>query len=133
MSADRLAYLDTSAYLKLVVREPESAALRNELADWPARTSSTLLAVEAVRAARRIGDAAGDRAEAGLDTVALVPMDPAVLAAARRLDPRALRSLDAIHLATALSLGDDLGTVFSYDDRLNAAARAAGVEVRAPG
>ena len=59
-------------------------------------------------------------------------MDDTVLAIARRLDPSELRSLDAIHLATALSIGGDLGALFSYDDRLAAAATAAGLRVLAP-
>jgi len=71
-------------------------------------------------------------AEASLRDLALLPIDDAVLAAARRLDPPDLRSLVAVHLATALSLGSDLGAVFSYDERLVAAARLAGVRVMAP-
>ncbi len=60
-------------------------------------------------------------------------MDDEVLTIARRLNPSELRSLDAIHLATALSIGADLGALFSYDDRLTAAAIAAGLCVLAPG
>lgn len=73
-----------------------------------------------------------DSAEASLSDIALIPMDDAVLAVARHLDPSGLRSLDAIHLATALSIGTDLGALFSYDDRLTAAAEAAGLRVLAP-
>lgn len=127
-----LAYLDTSAYMKLIVEEAESAALARELDRWSAYTSSALLGVEAVRACRRIGEELATAAEAGLADIALVPVDEQVLALARRLDPAQLRSLDALHLATALSIGHDLGAVFSYDDRLAAAAGAAGVLVLAP-
>lgn len=127
-----LAYLDTSAYVKLFVEEPESAALHHELDQWTAWTSSALLGVEAVRACRRLGEQIANSAEASLRDLALVPMDDRVLTIARRLDPRDLRSLEAIHLATALSMGTDLGALFSYDDRLTAAATAAGVRVLAP-
>jgi len=119
--------------VKLIVGEPESVALHRELGRWMAWTSSALLGVEAVRVCRRLGEEVADSAEASLSDIALVPMDDAVLAIARRLDPRELRSLDAIHLATALSIGTDLGALFSYDDRLTAAALAAGLSVVAPG
>jgi len=118
--------------VKLIVDEPESVALHRELGRWSAWTSSALLGVEAVRACRRLGDGVADSAEASLSDIALVPMDDAVLAIARRLDPSELRSLDAIHLATALSIGTDLGALFSYDDRLTAAAVAVGLRVLTP-
>jgi uncharacterized protein len=86
-----------------------------------------------VRACRRLGAVVADAAEASLADIALVPIDDEVLAVARRLDPLDLRSLDAIHLATALSIGGDLDALFSYDDRLTAAADAAGLRVLAPG
>jgi len=127
-----LAYLDTSAYVKLIVDEPESVVLHRELSRWSTWTSSALLGVEAVRACRRLGEEVADSAEASLSDIALVPIDDEVLASARRLDPSELRSLDAIHLATALSIGTDLGALFSYDDRLTAAARAAGLRVLTP-
>jgi predicted nucleic acid-binding protein len=79
-----------------------------------------------------LGEAVADSAEASLSDIALIPMDDQVLAVARRLDPSELRSLDAIHLATALSIGTDLGALFSYDDRLGAAAAAEGLRVLAP-
>ncbi len=124
--------MDASAYVKLIVAEPQSVALHRELARWSGWTSSALLGVEAVRACRRLGEAVADSAEASLSDIALVPMDDAVLTIARRLDPSELRSLDAIHLATALSIGADLGALFSYDDRLTAAGIAAGLRVLAP-
>jgi uncharacterized protein len=61
-----------------------------------------------------------------------VPIDDPVLDLAAGLEPPALRSLDAIHLATALSLGDDLGAMYVYDERLRAAAIAAGLRAEAP-
>lgn len=118
--------------MKLIVEEPESGALFDELAGWSALTSSVLLSVEAVRACRRLGGEIADDAQARLTDLALVPIDSQVLTIARRLEPAELRSLDAIHLATALSIGSDLDAVFSYDDRLTAAAAAAGLRVLAP-
>lgn len=128
-----LAYLDTSAYVKLVLREPEHAALARELERWPARISSALLRVEAERACARYGDGGWvERARVGASSLALLPLDDAVLRAAARLTPPGLRTLDAIHLATALSTGRRLGVLFSYDDRLCEAAQAAGVAVARP-
>jgi uncharacterized protein len=119
--------------VKLIVDEPESMALYRELARWSAWTSSALLGVEAVRACRRLGKGVAESAEARLRDIALIPMDDELLTVARRLEPGELRSLDAIHLATALSIGTDLGALFSYDDRLSAVATAAGLRVSAPG
>jgi predicted nucleic acid-binding protein len=85
-----------------------------------------------VRACARYGAQSAARAEAGLEAVTLVPLDAAVLRDAARIEPAALRSLDAIHLSTALSLGADLGAMYVYDERLAAVARAAGIRVEAP-
>jgi predicted nucleic acid-binding protein len=128
-----LAYLDTSAYVKLVLREPERAALEAALRRWPARISSVLLRVEAERACARYGEQPWvERARDGLASLALLPLDEAVLRGAAALRPAGLRTLDAIHLATALSTGRRLGVLFSYDDRLCDAARDAGVPVERP-
>jgi predicted nucleic acid-binding protein len=72
-----------------------------------------------------------ERAERALSGVALIPLDGAILDAAAALELPALRTLDAIHLASALSLGKDLA-VYTYDVRLAEAAADAGVAVRAP-
>jgi uncharacterized protein len=88
--------------------------------------------VEVLRATARYGPEEVARAAAALNGVVLVPLDDAVLYVAARLEPPTLRSLDAIHLATALSLGPDLGAMFVYDERLAAAARDAGLRVEAP-
>ena len=124
-------YVDTSALIKLVRWEPESAALRRELAG-SALVSSSLLAVEARRAARRYGELALTRTNAALATITLIPLDSAVLDAAGDLNPPELRSLDALHLATVVSLGADLGRFHCYDARLANAARALGLEVSEP-
>lgn len=62
----------------------------------------------------------------------MLPVDEATLETAAALEPAELRSLDALHLAAALSLGDDLRRVYCYDARLAAAASARGLEVRRP-
>lgn len=94
--------------------------------------SSALLRVEAVRACARYGREYADRAEEGLDAVALLPLDDTVLAAAARLGPPALRALDALHLASALSLDEDLGVLVAYDGRLLEAAARHGLTVATP-
>ena len=103
-------YLDTSAFIKLVRSEPESAALRRELAGREL-LSSALLTVEGRRAARRSGELASERARAALTAITLIPLDQPILDAAAELDPAELRSLDALHLATALSLNQDRAPV----------------------
>lgn len=84
------------------------------------------------RVARRIGGGAIRRGRSVLARLALVELDQDVQRAAATLGPPELRTLDAIHLATALSLGDDLGALCAYDTRLMDAARTAGVHVVAP-
>ena len=124
-------YLDTSAFIKLVRSEPESSALRGELVGRDL-ISSALLIVEGKRAARRYGELAARRALAGLTAVTLLPLDHGILEAAADLDPKELRSLDALHLATVLSLGEDLERLYCYDNRLAGAAQALGIEVSQP-
>ena len=130
--AQGVAYLDASAYVKLVLREPGYEVLLRALDRWPAHVSSVLLRTEAERGCARYGERFRERALAGLKTVALLPLDEAVLAAAGALRPVELRSLDAIHLATALSVAVRRCVLFSYDDRLSTAAAAAGVPVERP-
>jgi predicted nucleic acid-binding protein len=124
-------YLDTSAFIKLVRSEPESAALRRELAGREL-ISSALLTVEGRRAARRYGELSSVRAHTALTAITLVPLDQPILDAAAELDPAELRSLDALHLATALSLNQDLERLYCYDSRLSDAAQALGIEVSQP-
>ena len=130
--AGSLAYLDASALVKLAVREPETKALRSYLSAHPYRVSSRIAEVEVVRAVRRARPAAMSDAEAVLSRVGLVEIDAGILGVAAALRPSELRTLDAIHLASALSLGDDLGEMVVYDDRLAAAAATVGVAVVAP-
>ena len=128
-----LAYVDTSAFVKLVLGEDEASALRSELAHWKGHVASRLLRTEAIRACARYGRSFADLAREGTNAVALLPVDDAILDAAAGLEPRELRTLDALHLATALSLGDDLGAMLVYDVRLASAAQRAGLNVVAPG
>jgi predicted nucleic acid-binding protein len=106
--------------------------LRADLARWEGLVSSALLQVEAVRACARYGSDYAANAESGLGALTLLPLDATILENVSRLEPAALRSLDAIHLATALSVGDDIAVMYVYDERLATAARAAGVQVQAP-
>lgn len=128
-----LVYLDSSALVKLVVREPESAALLNFLREHGERASSALALTEVPRALRRAGFGRVERrrARAVLGGVALVDADRRILSAAA-LEPPTLRTLDAIHLATALTLGEELAALVTYDRRLTEAAGRAHVEVLAP-
>lgn len=127
-------YLDTSAFLKLVRAESGSEALRASLGHTPKeRVSSALLRTEGQRAAARYGPAMLRRARVALATVTLMALDDAVLDAAASLEPPEMRSLDAIHLASALELGDELDRFYCYDARLARAAASRGLNVVAPG
>jgi predicted nucleic acid-binding protein len=118
-------YLDASALVKLVVPEPESPALRVELARWDRRVSSALVRAELIRAAARVGAAARRLAERVLTTLDLVAVDDAILDAAGRVRPADLRTLDAVHLVSAQALGPALGGLVAYDARLLAGAQGA--------
>lgn len=126
-------YLDASALTKLVVAEPETAALRGWL-DAAERlpVASGLVRTELLRAVRRFLPERLALARAVLDAVTLLRIATPILDEAGRLDPPGLRSLDAVHLATALDLGDDLEGLVTYDDRLADAAGQYGIRVVAP-
>lgn len=127
-----MVYLDSSALVKLVVAESESAALQRELRGEPERASCALARVEVVRAVRPHGAAAVARARRLLRRLDLIQLDEELLDAAAMVDGGLLRSLDAIHLAAALLLGDDLTSIITYDQRMTAAAAAVGLTVSAP-
>jgi predicted nucleic acid-binding protein len=125
-------YLDTSAVVKLVIAEPHSAAL----VDWCAGRSligSDLVRTETLRAARRHSPAALGQARLVLAALPTLALTPSVCDRAAELDPAVLRSLDALHLACALQLGDDLEGVVTYDDRMALACAALGIAVTSPG
>jgi predicted nucleic acid-binding protein len=126
-------YLDPSALAKLVVAEAETSALRT----WLARedgvpVSSDLARAELMRAVRRVAPDRLVRAREVLDSVTLIEVTTEIFEGAGRLDPSVLRTLDAVHLAAALDLGDELQGIVTYDDRLARAARDNGVAVVAP-
>lgn len=129
-----MLYLDSSAIVKLVAPEPETTSLVKTLRSDPEAVSSALARVEVLRAVRRAGAGADRmrRAEAVLDRIALVPIDQGILHRAAGLGPASLRTLDAIHLATALFLGSDIAGMITYDARLSEAALGAGVAVVVP-
>jgi predicted nucleic acid-binding protein len=119
-----LVYLDSSAILKLVVSEPETTVLLDLLADYPERVSSALARVEVLRAVRRARGSATEvrRAEDVLARIALIRIDDDIIERAAGLPPYEIRSLDAIHIASALSIRRELAGLISYDRRLIAAA-----------
>jgi predicted nucleic acid-binding protein len=132
MSAERATYLDSSAIVKLAVAEPESAALRRYLRRRRPLVSSALARAEVARALLPLGEPAVRRGQEVLARLELVRVSDRILAAAGALHPVELRTLDAIHVATAQQLGRDLARVVTYDERMRAAAQAAGCPVAAP-
>jgi predicted nucleic acid-binding protein len=126
-------YLDTSAAAKLVGAEPASQAMASWAATHETRViASDLLRTELLRVTRRAAPDRMQRARSVLDAVTLLNLMPATFERAATLEPEELRSLDALHLAAALELGDDLDGIVTYDRRLAAAASMYGVAVIAP-
>lgn len=128
-------YLDSSAIVKLVVEEPETSALAVALERWPDRVSTALARVEVHRALRRTGQpkSARAKADAVLDSLVLIRLDDAVLSRAAAFSDANVRSLDAIHLAAALTMGDDPDALITYDARLAGLAEQEGLTVLHPG
>lgn len=129
-----LYYIDTSAALKLLVEESHSLAFaafyeEHARASW---VSSALLRIETIRAVTRVMPATLPDARELLSAFDYVTIDDEIVDAAMNEPDRMLRSLDAIHLATARVLGPDLTGLVTYDDRLAAAANDAGMPVVAP-
>lgn len=127
-----LIYLDSSALVKLVIREPESAALMRFLRRHPRRVSCALARTEVPHAVRHLGSGALRRARSVLTRIDLIRLDEALLDAAGALDARVLRSLDAIHLSAALQLSPELDAVVTYDERMLEAAELLGLAVESP-
>ena len=127
-----MVYLDSSALVKLVIAEPESPALRRYLSGEPERATCALARVEVLRAVRGHGPAALTRARRLLQRLNLVQIDDELLDAAAALDPRVLRSLDAIHLAAAHLFAGELTALVTYDRRMTAAAVLVDLTVAAP-
>jgi predicted nucleic acid-binding protein len=133
----RAWYLDTSAFVKLVRVEPHSVELRRWLRARETAgdviASSDLLRAEAIRVARRVDE----RSLIGvvlslLNRIAMIQVDGAVFERAGYVGSPSLRSLDAVHLAAAQELGDDLSAVVAYDERLLAAAGDVGLPTLSP-
>ena len=125
-----MIYLDSSALLKLLFEEPESAALTRwleERAGTPA-VSSELARVEVLRASRRLNPTALPAARSLLAQLDLIPLTSVLLAEAAEVGDPLLRALDALHLASALSIRTELSAFVAYDHRLAAAAADAGLE-----
>jgi predicted nucleic acid-binding protein len=131
MSAEPVVYLDSSALVKLVVREPESAALRSYLRSKASRVSSALARIEVVRAVAPHGPGATARARQVLEATSLLALDDALLDAAGALEAPDLRSLDAIHLAAAVAV-EPLRALVTYDRRLSETAASLGLDPVAP-
>lgn len=130
-----MIYLDSSALMKLIRAEQETAALSQWLTARSAQplVTSELGRVEVLRAARRIGGRVLTQAHAVVGDLDLVALDRAVQDAAGEIESPALRTLDALHLASALVLGPALAAFVAYDHRLTEAAGAAGLVVASPG
>ena len=126
-------YIDTSALAKLVIAEPESDALQAWFAQADRDPVSCDLArTELLRAVRRTNPTQVVRAREVLDSVTLIDVTTAMFEHAGLLDPTLLRTLDAIHIAAALVLGDDLDAIVTYDERLAHAATTNGIAVVNP-
>jgi uncharacterized protein len=129
-----MIYLDSDAVVKLVHAEPESAALRGWL-DERSETpwiSSVLTEIESFRALARYAPQAASRLPAVLDQINLIDLDQRIRMLARTVTPATVRSLDAIHLGTALSSRASLTSFVTYDKRLLDAAQAAGLPIDSP-
>jgi predicted nucleic acid-binding protein len=127
-------YLDSSAILKLVAPEPHSSALMELVARDREVVSSVLAFVEVLRSAQRSEKRATRvrRARKVLARVSMLRIDPLVLRAAAEIEPQELRTLDALHLATVLSIADLSPILVTYDDRLRRAALHHRVLVETP-
>jgi len=137
--APAILYVDTSAMLKLLVREAESDAIERELLKWSELATSVITEVELPRAVARARE---ERADAVIDgsvvlqgvlaSAAIITLSENIVAAARTVKPVHVGALDAIHIASALSLGRELAGVATYDNRMQDALGPLGVDVIAP-
>lgn len=125
-------YLDSSAIVKLAVREPESDSLRRHLRRRRSLITSAVARTEVLRALLPGGENVVDAGRRVLSRIDIVRINDHVLNQAGTLLPTELRSLDAIHLSTAARIGVDLGEIITYDDRMAGAARQMGYKVSSP-
>ncbi len=132
MSGEPRIYLDSSALVKLVLAEAESSVLDEHLGPRPDLICCALVRVEVVRAVRRYGADAVADARRLLAPIEMIDVDEPLLRAAADIEEPSLRSLDAIHVAAALSLGEDLAELITYDRRMAVPASNLGLTVAAP-
>ena len=128
-----VAYVDASALAKLLVAEEDSPAMERWYVDTDRAVTNRVGVIETHRAvARRSSPLQGDLVDQTLASVEIVELDRAISQRAATIGPSSLRTLDAIHLATALEVGP-IDAFVTYDDRLAEAARALGLPVVRPG
>lgn len=127
----KLAYLDASAIVKLVVTEAESAAMHRWYVEAERLATSRVGLIETVRATSRT-PVDRDHRENVLANLEVLELTAQIAQRAGGIQPSALRTLDAVHLSSALALGTDLDAFVTYDDRLASAARALGLPVIQP-
>ncbi len=129
-----MIYIDTSALVKLIIEEPESIAL----SEWLSRKSelpkvtSDLARIELIRVCKRVDDSLTPFAKLLLSGISTIPISSDILNIASELMPHELRSFDAIHLASAISIGSVLSDFVAYDSRLCSAAVHLGLSVSSP-
>ena len=128
----KVAFCDSSALVKLIVEEPESAALRQNLRTYSKVMASELAAVEVPRAIRRRDPGRVALAHRLIRNLETVTLDRGVIERAASLDPAELRSLDALQLACALRLAQLDPAFIAYDKRIVRAASAAGLRAFSP-
>lgn len=124
--------MDTSAVVKLIVAEEHSTALTT-WCSGRALVASDLVRTETLRAARRHSPAALAQARAVIAALPMLTLTSSVCDRASELDPAILRSLDALHLACALQLGDELEGIVTYDERMTTACSTLGLAAVSPG
>lgn len=129
----RQNYLDTSATTKLILTEDGSAEMHRWVRTHPdSVTSSELLRTELLRTVRRFRPEASTQATELIRSITLTTPTVSTYELAARLEPRSLRSLDALHLAAALELGDELEGIVTYDEQMVEAAGLLGIAVVTP-
>lgn len=127
----RTSYVDASALVKLIIAEPESVGMERWYLESERVLTSRIGIVETRRAVSRRPHDAG-HLDHVLDRIEVVALDPPIADHAAAIQPATIRTLDAIHLATALAAMPDLDAFVTYDDRLAEAARTLGLPVVSP-
>lgn len=118
--------------MKLVVEELESLALRELLAREPDQVASAIVEVEVVRAVKRAVPELSARADRVVAQIAVIEPSESIRSRAALLEPVTLRTIDALHLATAMEVADELDGLVTYDRRMSEAAASVGLTTLAP-